>query len=484
MPLRVRRSCSLALAGLLVIAGCIPKSLHDGRPLLERIAYGPNAADSAHILDIGPGAYIDEQLHPESIDDSAFEARLVGRTTLELAVGDVVHTYGTPGSELPEVPLLEVVDAKVLRAAYSKRQLEALLVDFWVNHFHVRDSGLTLGAFERDAIRPHVVGRFEDMLRAVAKSPAMAIYLDNVMNVRDGVVMDGVVRGTNENYARELLELHTVGVDGGYVQQDVIDLARCFTGWSVDWDAPGGFVYVDQLHDKGAKNVMGLALAAGGGESDGLRAIAYLASHPSTARHIATKLVRRFVDEDAPAALVDAATDTYLATDGDLREVMRTILDSAEMQRAARPRSKIKRPLVLVASTIRALGLDVQDDVARYRDFLLLLGEYPYMATDPRGYPEDSAHWMAPDTLLLRLEFVRSTVLRAQSAGIGFGADGSETSEELVTRLSQRLGLRALSEAERAPIETFAEFALPASHAVRVGEVASLLLSTTRFLKH
>ena len=477
MSLRARRSCSLALAGLLVIAGC-------GRPLLERIAYGPNAADSARMLEIGPDAYIEEQLHPERIDDAAFEARLVGRTTLELPAGTVVRTYGATGSDMPEVPLLEVVDAKILRAAYSKRQLEALLTEFWVNHFHVRDSGLTLGAFEHETIRPNVLGRFEDLLRAVARSPAMAIYLDNVMNVRDGVVMDGVVRGTNENYARELLELHTVGVDAGYDQQDVIDLARCFTGWSIDWDAPDGFVYVDQLHDKGAKNVMGLVLAAGGGESDGRSAIAYLASHPSTARHIATKLVRRFVDEDAPAALVDAVTDTYLATDGDLREVMRTILDSAEIQRGARSRSKVKRPLVLVASTIRALGLDVQDDLARYRDFLLMLGEYPYAATDPRGYPENSAHWVAPDTLLVRLEFIRSTILRAQSAGIGFDADGSETSAELVTRLSQRLGLRALSKAERAPIETFAESMLPASHAVRVGEVASVLLSTTRFLKH
>lgn len=477
---RTRRSCTLALAlALAALGACVPRGWREGRPLLHRITYGPNAADTARILDIGVVDFLEEQLHPERIDDAAFEARLAGHATLGLPVGQVVATYGATGSDMPEVPLLELVDQKILRAAYSKRQLEALLIDFWMNHFHVRDSGLTLGAFERDAIRPNVLGRFEDLLTAVARSPAMAIYLDNVMNVRDGAMMGGVLRGTNENYARELLELHTVGSDAGYDQQDVIDLARCFTGWSIDWNAPDGFVYVDALHDDGPKNVMGLVLPAGGGESDGRRALAYLASHPSTARRIVTKLVRRFVDESPPPALVDAATATYTATNGDLRKVLREILDSGEMRRAAGSRGKVKRPLVLVASAIRALGLEVQDELDRYRDFLLILGEYPYAATDPRGYPEDGAHWVAPGSLLARLQFLHQL---AQSDGIDLGATGGESPAALVDLVAQRLGLRALTAAERAPIETYA--ALPFSPAARVGETAAMLLSTTRFQKH
>lgn len=480
---RTRRSCMLALAvALAALGACVPRGWREGRPLLHRITYGPNAADTARILDIGVVDFLEEQLHPERIDDAAFEARLADRATLRMPVGEVVAIYGATDSEMPDVPLLDLVDQKILRAIYSKRQLEALLIDFWMNHFHVRDAGMTLGAFERDAIRPNVLGRFEDLLTAVARSPAMAIYLDNVLNVRDGVMMDGTRRGINENYARELLELHTVGADAGYDQQDVIDLARCFTGWSIDWNAPDGFVYVDEFHDKGPKTVMGLVLPAGGGQSDGLRALAYLAAHPSTARRVATKLVRRFVDESAPPALVDAATATYTATGGDLRQVMREILDSTEMRRAAGSRAKVKRPLVLVASTIRVIGLEVQDDLARYRDFLGLMGEFPYAATDPRGYPEDSEHWIAPGSLFARFQFVQSTILRAQERGVDLGVTGDESAAVLVARLAHRLGLPALSSAELAPIEGYA--ALPFPRAARVSETAGALLFTPRFLKH
>jgi uncharacterized protein (DUF1800 family) len=473
---------SLALAAIAAGAACIPSAHREGRPLLDRIAYGPSAADAAHMLAVGPDAFVEEQLHPERIDDAAFEARLAGMTTLRMPVGDVMNAFG---GSAPDVPYDQLVDAKILRSIYSRRQLEAVLVDFWMNHFQVRDSGLTIGALERDAIRPHVLGRFEDMLVAVARSPAMMIFLDTVLNVREGALAEGVEKGINENYARELLELHTVGTGADYTQQDVIELARCFTGWNVDWSAPDGFVFVGYLHDPGAKHVLGLTLPAGGGEQDGLRVLSYLATHPWTARRIATKLIQRFVDEDAPPALVEAATATFRATGGDLRAVMRTILGSTEMRRAAVSRDKVKRPLVLVASTVRALGLEVQGDLPRYRDFLGLLGEFPYAAPDPRGYPEDSDHWTAPGAMLARLQFVQTTVSRATSAGRDFGATGAEPSSELVRRVANRLGLRGLSAASSRPIEDYADrIAAGSSPSLRRAEVAGLVLSSTRFLTH
>lgn len=480
----LRIAVGIALAALSASAACIPSAFREGRPLLDRIAYGPNAADSARMQAIGPDAFLEEQLHPERIDDAAFESRLAGLTTLGLSVGDISRLYGEGSAGMPHVPSAELVDAKILRSFYSRRQLEAVLIDFWMNHFQVRDSGLTIGPFERDAIRPHVLGRFEDMLVAVARSPAMEIFLDTVLNVRDGILADGVEKGINENYARELLELHTVGTGASYTQQDVTELARCFTGWSVDWSTPDGFLYVDHLHDPGAKQVLGLTLAAGGGESDGRRVLAYLAVHPMTARRIATKLVTRFVDEEPPPALVDAATATFLATDGDLREVLRTILASHEMRHASRVHGKVKRPLVLVASTVRALGLEVQADLGRYRDFLGLLGEYPYAASDPRGYPEQSDHWIAPGSMLGRLQFVESTVFHAGAAGLDFGVTGAEPSGELVRALARSFRLRGMSAAALQSVEAYADHLATQPPGNRKAEVAGLLLSSTRFLTH
>lgn len=469
---------SLALS-----AACITTPTRDPRAVLERIAYGASPDDVDRVRALGAEAFIEEQLDPASIDDSAFEARLAGYPTLAMSLPAVVQTYGNGGSNMPGVPMMELVDAKILRSVYSKRQLEAVLTDLWINHFHVRDSGITVGSFERDSIRPFVLGRFEDMLVAVSRSPAMAIFLNNVLNVREGLVVDGVEKGINENFARELLELHTVGVKAGYTQADVIDLARVFTGWNVDWATPDGFTYIDWLHDKGSKRMMGLTIPAGGGEEEGRAALAYLARHPSTAARVASKLVRRFVDEKAPAALVQAATDTYLQTDGDLREVMRTILLSdAFLMRA--PRTKVKRPLVLVASTLRALRMDIQGDIPRYRDHLALLGESPYAATDPRGYSEDSAHWLAPGALLNRLQFLQATAQRAQDGGVDFEVTGFETSPELVTKLAARFAVRGLSRGSAGPIEHYGDQLVAFSGSRRSVEVAGLVLSSPEFLFH
>jgi uncharacterized protein (DUF1800 family) len=471
------------MASLALSAACIAPATRDPRAVLERIAYGASPDDVARVRVLGADAFIEEQLDPGSIDDAVFEARLAGYPTLAMSLPAVVQSYGDSGPNSPSIPMTELVEAKILRAVYSKRQLEAILTDLWINHFHVRDNGVTLGSYERDAIRPHVLGRFEDLLVAVARAPAMAVFLDNVSNMRDGVVMNGVEKGINENFARELLELHTVGVETGYTQQDVVDLARIFTGWSVDWTRSDGFTYRDPLHDKGAKRVMGLTIAAGGGEEEGRAALAYLAAHPKTAERVARKLVRRFVDESEPGALVQAAIDTYRQTGGDLREVMRTILLSdAFINRA--PRTKVKRPLVLVASALRALRMEIQGDVARYHEQLALLGEAPYAAIDPRGYADDSGHWLAPGTLLNRLQFMQVTAQRAQDDGVDFEVTGSEASPDLVAKLAARLVVRGFSRGSAGPIERFADMLLPSSPALRTLEVVGLVLSSPEFQFH
>jgi uncharacterized protein (DUF1800 family) len=470
---------AVAALALLLSASCVGVGKKDPRPLLDRLAYGPSPEDTDRIRKLGPAAYIEEQLHPETIDDSALEARLASYPTVQMSLAEVSESH----MNMSEVPLLELMNAKLLRAAYSKRQLEAILTDFWFNHFHVRDGGVTVGAYERDAIRAHVLGRFEDMLLAVARSPAMSLYLNNSENVRNGLVIDGVERGINENYARELLELHTVGLTSGYTQQDVIEVARCFTGWNIDFSAPDGFFYNDWLHDPDSKQVMGLTIPAGGGEDDGRRVLTHLARHPSTAARIAGKLVRRFVSETPPQALVDAATDTFLRTDGDLREVMRTILLSNEFL-AGPPRNKVKRPTVLIASTIRALRLEIGNDVEFYRDSVALLGELPYYAGDPRGYSEDSAQWLTPGSLLSRLEFVRVAAQRAQDAGIDLGVTGSEPPSELLDHARRRLSLPLFSAGSLQAISDYIasiEFYDPALRAV---ETAAIELSSPEFQYH
>ena len=283
--------------------------------------------------------------------------------------------------------LQELVAQKLLRAVYSERQLQEVLVDFWFNHFNVfANKGLTrmyLTAYERDAIRPHVLGRFRDLLRATAKSPAMLFYLDNVRSAdpafaakaradldrlqragrRRGQqqrpemtpemmeqVRQNIPTGINENYARELLELHTLGVDGGYTQQDIIAVARALTGWTIGRPRSaqaGQFWFNSRMHDTGNKVVLGQTIG-GGGIEDGERVLDLLARHPSTARHIATKLARRLVADQPPASLVERAATTFQSTDGDLREVVRVIVTSPEFFAAEARRAKVKTPFEFV----------------------------------------------------------------------------------------------------------------------------------------
>jgi uncharacterized protein (DUF1800 family) len=314
------------------------------------------------------------------------------------------------------VVMADLAEAKTLRAVYSEHQLQELLVDFWFNHFNVyMDKGADrylLTSYERDAIRPHVFGKFYELLLATAKSPAMLFYLDNWQSVGPEQVPPGrplpknrAKRGLNENYGRELLELHTLGVDGGYTQKDVIEVARCFTGWTIAQPRKGGdFEYNDKVHDHGKKLVLGETIPAGGGMSDGMRVLEILAHQPATARFISRKLAQRFVADNPPPSLINRMADTFMKTDGDLREVMETMIYAGEFWSPGSYRAKVKTPFEMVVSSIRATNADVTSAFL-LNNQIQRLGEPLYKKVEPNGYPIANADWVSSASLLDRMNF-------------------------------------------------------------------------------
>jgi uncharacterized protein (DUF1800 family) len=432
--------------------------------VLNRVGYGPRAGDIEKIGARGVLPYIDEQLHPERIADAAVAFKLAGLPTIAMGPDEILDRYERPLIEArrqrkmtasseqgdaaaakrrgatprPDTTLVaELAAQKVLRAVYSERQLQEVLTDFWFNHFNVdARKGRTrflLTEYERDVIRPHVLGRFRDLLGATARSPAMLFYLDNWLSVdpaaarprRKGSESDGATavppRGLNENYARELMELHTVGVDGGYTQRDVTEVARAFTGWTiVPPREGGGFKFAARMHDNRSKVVLGHVIPPGGGEADGERVLDILAAHPSTARLIATQLARRFVADVPPSALVDRAAARFLATHGDLREVTRLILTSPEFLSPQVYSGKIKTPLEFVVSALRAGDAQVTDAAPWVRQ-LQQLGMPLYMCQPPTGYKDTADAWVSTAAIVGRLNVAVSLA----------GAD---------TELAQRLG--------------------------------------------
>jgi uncharacterized protein (DUF1800 family) len=310
----------------------------------------------------------------------------------------------------------ELVDSRMYRALYSNRQLEEVLVDFWLNHFNVFNgkgpARMLLTSYERDAIRPHVLGRFRDLLLATARHPAMLFYLDNWQSQAPreetpGQPVPANVRrpGLNENYGRELMELHTLGVDGGYTQEDVIAVARAFTGWTIyDPNRIAEFQFNPAFHDRKQKTVLGQTIPAGGGEQDGVQVIDILARHPSTARFISRKLAQRFVADAPPQSLVDRMAATFTATGGDLRAVVETMLTSREFLSEGAWQAKLKSPLEMVLSSVRVLGADVTDPTAlaqRIAD----LGQPLYGKAEPTGYSTTSDAWSNSAGFLGRINF-------------------------------------------------------------------------------
>ena len=309
----------------------------------------------------------------------------------------------------------ELVDSRVYRALYSNRQLEEVLVDFWLNHFNVFNGKgpgrMLLTSYERDAIRPHVLGRFRDLLLATARHPAMLYYLDNWQSQapRDdppGQPPTNARRpGLNENYGRELMELHTLGVDGGYTQDDVIAVARAFTGWTIyDVNRIAEFQFNPAFHDRKEKIVLGHTIPAGGSEQDGIQVIDILARHPSTAMFISRKLAQRFVADVPPQSLVDRMAATFTATDGDLRAVVETMLTSREFLSEGAWQAKVKTPLEMVLSAVRVLGGDVTDPMTLAQR-IAELGQPLYGKAEPTGYSTTSDAWSNSAGFLGRINF-------------------------------------------------------------------------------
>ncbi|HEY7394735.1 MAG TPA: DUF1800 domain-containing protein, partial [Gemmatimonadaceae bacterium] len=288
---------------------------------------------------------------------------------------------------------------KIVRAQVSEHQLQEVLSDFWENHFSVyagkTPSPDALIPWERDVIRPHTLGKFRDLLGAIAQSPAMLYYLDNYLSTK---------RGLNENYARELLELHTLGVDGGYTQQDVIEVARALTGWTFERRNPSVFVFRPELHDTGTKTVLGHTLQAGRGIEDGEEVLDILARHPSTAKHIAFKLARRLVSDDPPQSLVERAAATFRRTDGDIAQVVRTIVTSPEFFSRSAFRAKVKTPFELVVSARRAVDAPADTTLATAR-LIAQLGQPLFGWATPDGWPEKGGAWMNSGTMYKRIKY-------------------------------------------------------------------------------
>lgn len=376
---------------------------------LGRLTFGPRPGDLDEFQSLGRKHWIDQQLHSERmLENPQLEARLRSLTSLSMDSMELQRTLsGSKGA--PRALVEDLTEAKLLRAVYSNRQLSELLADFWYNHFNVF---LNKGAdrhyvptYERDVIRPHVLGKFHDLLLATAQSPAMLFYLDNWQSVGAGseAARRDRRRGLNENYGRELLELHTLGVNGGYTQHDVIDVARCFTGWTISTPREGGrFVYKGRWHDKGRKVVLGRVIKAGGGMDDGLRVLEILASRPATAHFISWKLAQRFVADDPPPSLVDRMAATFLRKHGDIREVMRTMLSSPEFWSEGAYRAKVKMPLEVIASALRVTNAEIVSTRGLFNE-LNKLGEPLYRKVEPTGYSNLNAEWIGSAALLERM---------------------------------------------------------------------------------
>jgi uncharacterized protein (DUF1800 family) len=387
--------------------------MQDIKHLLNRTAFGGRPGDVERIQELGVDKYLERQLHPDKIDDSATEVRLAGFETLRMSTSTLMSQYRPPRKaanrqqlrpemrlNVPQKILLELQSQKVVRGVHSERQLQEVMTDFWFNHFNVfwgknADRWLTTH-YEMNAIRPHVLGKFKDLLMATAKSPAMLFYLDNHLS--------SSIKGINENYARELMELHTLGVDGGYTQKDVQEVARAFTGWSIERpQVTGDFIFRQRIHDSDEKAVLGHKINAGG-IRDGETVIDILSKHPSAARFISTKLVRRFVSDDPPPNLVKQVSDVFKRTDGDIREMMQAILTSKEFNSPETIDAKTKTPFEYVVSAIRSLD-GTTDGSRALMQSIGRMGQPLYQCQPPAGYPDRGEHWMSNSAILERLNF-------------------------------------------------------------------------------
>src|SRR5215217_855053 len=408
--------------------------------------------------------------------------------------------YRENGLQQPQRIIAELQASRILRAVYSERQLQEVMVDFWTNHFNVfagkgADRWL-LPAYDRDTIRPHVMSKFSTLLQATAQSPAMLFYLDNFQSVSPHPPQrlrapHQQRRGINENYARELMELHTLGVDGGYTQKDVQEVARCFTGWTIFQPRggaaavnammgeagrrnPGTFFFNARVHDDGEKTVLGHKIPSGGGIKDGLTVLDILAHHSSTAKFIATKLVRHFVSDTPPQSLIDRVAATFTKSDGDIRETLNAIFFSKEFNSTEAYRVKIKRPFELVISAIRTLGADTNGGPGTHR-WIERMGEPLYGFQTPNGYSDAAESWVNTGGLLERMNF---GLALANNRVQGTRVSLSKTNGEQAKVMDEYLKMILAGDISAATRETLLKQLEPSDP---VTKVVGLILGTPEF---
>lgn len=354
--------------------------------VIDRISFGARPGDYGRVRAMGIDAYIDDQLSPSVLDDSYCDWMTRRYTTLELPIGELY--------EYREHLLLnELTRATLARALYSERQLFEVMVGFWSDHFNIDsskgDCAWLKTADDRDVIRKHALGKFSDLVRASALSPAMLWYLDGRENRK--ATAD---ERPNENYARELLELHTLGVHGGYTQQDVMEVARCLTGWTVRssgvWKL-GKVEFKPELHDDGAKKVLGHEIPAGLGAKDIDSVMDIVCNHPATAQYLATKLCRKFIADEPASQSIDAVASAFSQSGGDIPATLRALFATEEFR--MRRGEKMKRPFRFIASAFRATAAksDLREDLLEY---LVRMGHAPFQCPTPDGYPEEPSRWM------------------------------------------------------------------------------------------
>ena len=498
---------------------------------LNRLTFGPRPGDVAAVKKQGLNRWIAGQLNPDSISDKALEKELESMSMLDATPETLMLAYSvqngntrraierfkamqegkTLGEAMQEVKLSareqqnikefqesgldigasyqalgELTAAKLARATDSNRQLQEVLVDFWGNHFNVDVNKGPVQVLkvldDRDTIRPHVMGTFRELLGASAHSPAMMLYLDNdkstveMTNKRNQKKRGGL----NENYAREIMELHSLGVDGGYTQKDVTEVARCFTGWGVDGRKGSmGFRFSPYAHDKGEKIVLGQIIPAGGGKEDGDKVLDILANHPSTAKYIAYKLCQRFIADEPPPGAVDAVAKAFTQSKGDLKKTYRAVFNTPEFNSQGAYRAKIKSPLEFAVSAVRALdgSFALPDpDNPRQQQWLVLIGRSARernntrgglprrpLATEiaqmgqplwgyqaPTGYPENSREWVSSSALISRLNFALA-LTTGQIGDIALDKDTFRNTS--VKEVAQNLLSEPLSAQSKATIE-------------------------------
>jgi uncharacterized protein (DUF1800 family) len=374
--------------------------------LLNRLGFGARPGDIDRVAEAGVVRAFEQALAPEP--EPALDARLEAFPGIERTIDEIVKEHQR--LDFSRAPIEEALDhlrsAKLVRAVHSENQLVEVMVDFWYNHFNVYSYAWepSTGVYEKEAIRPHVFTDFRTLLGASAKHPAMLFYLDNYLNVADRTVDGQLVRGINENFGRELLELHTVGVDAGYTQGDVQAAARALTGWDFGGWGVYKYSFREDKHDGDAKTIFGLELPAGGGREEGERLLDYLSAHPKTARFVSWRLVQRFVADDPPASLVDRCAAVFLATKGDVKSLLQTIVESEEFWLSASVGQKTKTPFEFVASALRAVSAEVRNGSATAAA-LGNMGMPLYGCRPPTGYSNHGQSWLSAASQVYRFDY-------------------------------------------------------------------------------